>query len=168
MASNMNETFRPQAEPWLRISERLVTARRLLLLLGILVLLAVWVGLLVLVTAVPSWIPTVLIVLTLAIVGWAWWLIGRRVRSYGYVERREDLLVTSGILFRRLVVVPYGRLQLVDVVAGPVDRVFGIATVRLHTAAATTDATIPGLTPELAGALRDPLARAGETRGAGM
>jgi hypothetical protein len=107
-------------------------------------------------------------VLTLAFAGWGWWLIGRRVRSYGYVERREDLLVTSGILFRRLVVVPYGRLQLVDVVAGPVDRVFGIATVRLHTAAATTDATIPGLTPELAAALRDRLARAGESRGAGM
>ena len=168
MASNMNETFEPRAEPWLRLSEKLVIARRLMMLLGMVVLLVVWVALLVLVTGVPRWIPVLLIVLTLAFAGWGWWLIGRRVRSYGYVERREDLLVTSGILFRRLVVVPYGRLQLVDVVAGPVDRVFGIATVRLHTAAATTDATIPGLTPELAAALRDRLARAGESRGAGM
>lgn len=168
MASNMNETFEPRAEPWLRLSEKLVIARRLMMLLGMVVLLVVWVALLVLVTGIPRWIPVLLIVLTLAFAGWGWWLIGRRVRSYGYVERREDLLVTSGILFRRLVVVPYGRLQLVDVVAGPVDRVFGIATVRLHTAAATTDATIPGLTPELAAALRDRLARAGESRGAGM
>ncbi|MDQ1249803.1 MAG: uncharacterized protein QG597_4179 [Actinomycetota bacterium] len=164
----MNETFEPRAEPWLRLSEKLVIARRLMMLLGMVVLLVVWVALLVLVTGIPRWIPVLLIVLTLAFAGWGWWLIGRRVRSYGYVERREDLLVTSGILFRRLVVVPYGRLQLVDVVAGPVDRVFGIATVRLHTAAATTDATIPGLTPELAAALRDRLARAGESRGAGM
>ena len=168
MASNMNETFEPRAEPWLRLSEKLVIARRLMMLLGMVVLLVVWVALLVLVTGIPRWIPVLLIVLTLAFAGWGWWLIGRRVRSYGYVERREDLPVTSGILFRRLVVVPYGRLQLVDVVAGPVDRVFGIATVRLHTAAATTDATIPGLTPELAAALRDRLARAGESRGAGM
>ena len=168
MASNMNETFEPRAEPWLRLSEKLVIARRLMMLLGMVVLLVVWVALIVLVTGIPRWIPVLLIVLTLAFAGWGWWLIGRRVRSYGYVERREDLLVTSGILFRRLVVVPYGRLQLVDVVAGPVDRVFGIATVRLHTAAATTDATIPGLTPELAAALRDRLARAGESRGAGM
>ncbi len=168
MASNMNETFEPRAEPWLRLSEKLVIARRLMMLLGMVVLLVVWVALLLFVTAIPAWIPWLLIVLTLAFTGWGWWLIGRRVRSYGYVERREDLLVTSGILFRRLVVVPYGRLQLVDVVAGPVDRVFGIATVRLHTAAATTDATIPGLTPELAAALRDRLARAGESRGAGM
>ena len=85
-----------------------------------------------------------------------------------YVERADDLLVTSGILFRRLVVVPYGRLQLVDVVAGPLDRAFGIATVRLHTAAATTDATIPGLTPDNASGLRDRLAARGESRGAGL
>ena len=62
----------------------------------------------------------------------------------------------------------YGRLQLVDVVAGPLDRAFGIATVRLHTAAATTDATIPGLTPDRAASLRDQLVALGESRGAGM
>ena len=67
---------------------------------------------------------------------WMWWLIGRRVRSFGYAERADDLLVTSGIMFRRLVVVPYGRMQLVDITAGPLDRRLGVATVQLHTAAA--------------------------------
>ena len=95
---------------------------------------------------------------TIVLLTWLWWLIGRRVRSFGYAERADDLLVTSGILFRRLVVVPYGRMQLVDLTAGPLDRALGVATVQLHTAAATTDATIPGLPPEDAGALRDRLA----------
>ena len=75
---------------------------------------------------------------------WAWWLIGRRVRSYGYAERETDLLVVSGILIRRSIV-PYGRMQMVDLTAGPIDRWLGIATVQLHTAAATTDAAIPAL-----------------------
>jgi membrane protein YdbS with pleckstrin-like domain len=105
---------------------------------------------------------------TVLLVAWGWWLIGRRVRSYGYAERVDDLLVVHGIMFRRLVVVPYGRMQLVDLTAGPLDRALGLATVQLHTAAATTDATIPGLRPEDAASLRDRLAARGEQRSAGL
>ena len=94
--------------------------------------------------------------------------IGRRVRSYAYCERESDLLVTSGILFRRLVIVPYGRMQLVDVTAGPIDRAFGVTTVQIHTAAATTDAAIPGLVPDIAAAVRDRLAQRGESRATGL
>ena len=79
--------------------------------------------------------------------GWLWWLIGRQVRAIGYADRADDLLVVSGILFKRLVVVPYGRMQQVDVRRGPIERYLGLATVQLHTAAATTDASIPGLDP---------------------
>lgn len=105
---------------------------------------------------------------TVVLVAWGWWLIGRRVRSYGYAERVDDLLVVHGIMFRRLVVVPYGRMQLVDLTAGPLDRALGLATVQLHTAAATTDATIPGLSPEDAASLRDRLAARGEQHSSGL
>ena len=88
--------------------------------------------------------------------------------AYGYAERADDLIVVSGILVRRLVIVPYGRMQMVDLRAGPIDRWLGIATVQLHTAAATTDAAIPGLTPLEAAALRDRLAARGEARSAGL
>jgi hypothetical protein len=90
------------------------------------------------------------------------------VRSFGYAEREGDLLVVSGILVRRLVIVPYGRMQMVDLRAGPIDRWLGISTVQLHTAAATTDATIPGLLPADAADLRDRLAARGEERTAGL
>jgi membrane protein YdbS with pleckstrin-like domain len=113
-------------------------------------------------------VPAGAAALGLVLFGWAWWLIGRRVRSYAYSERGDDLLVSSGILFRRLVIVPYGRMQLVDVKAGPIDRALGITTVQLHTAAATTDASIPGLEPSIAADLRDRLARKGEGRSAGI
>ena len=70
------------------------------------------------------------------------------------------------MLYKQLVVVPYGRMQLVDVNAGPLDRRFGIATVQLHTAAATSDASIPGLLPHEAARLRDRLTALGEARSA--
>ena len=91
-----------------------------------------------------------------------------RYRAWGYLERDDDLLIRRGVLISRLSVVPYGRMQFLDVAAGPVDRWFGLATVQLHTAAAATDAHIPGLTTADAGQLRDRLASLGEARAAGL
>ena len=71
-------------------------------------------------------------------------------------------------MLRRLSVVPYGRMQFVDVTAGPIDRLFKLSTVQLHTAAASTDARIPGLPNAEAARLRDTLARLGEARAAGI
>jgi membrane protein YdbS with pleckstrin-like domain len=92
----------------------------------------------------------------------------RRYRAWGYAEREDDLLVRRGVMIRRLTVVPYGRMQFVDVTAGPVDRLFGLATVQLHTAASATDARIPGLEAAEAGRLRDQLAALGEAKAAGL
>lgn len=100
------------------------------------------------------------------LLGWLFWLVGRACRSWGYAERADDLWVRHGIFIRRLSVVPYGRMQFIDVTAGPVDRRFGIATVHLHTAAAASDAVIPGLPVDEAARLRDRLAALGEARAA--
>ncbi|WP_246007211.1 PH domain-containing protein [Actinomadura pelletieri] len=89
-------------------------------------------------------------------------------RAYGYAERADDLIVTHGVLVKRLIVVPYGRMQFVDVTAGLLERWMGIATVRMHTAAAATDATIPGLPAAEASHLRDRLAQKGEERSMGL
>ncbi len=92
----------------------------------------------------------------------------RRVRAWAYSERAEDLLVRRGVLISRLSVIPYGRMQFIDVVAGPLERLYGLATVRMHTAAAASDARIPGLGREEAARLRDHLAELGESRAAGL
>jgi uncharacterized protein len=92
----------------------------------------------------------------------------RSLRSWGYAERADDLLVRHGLLYRRLSIVPYGRMQFVDVTAGPLERLLGLATVQLHTAAAATDARIPGLTAAEAARLRDRLAALGEARAEGL
>jgi len=92
----------------------------------------------------------------------------RRVRAWAYAEREDDLLVRRGVLFSRLSVVPYGRMQFIDVTAGPVERSFGLATVRMHTAAAASDARIPGLARDEAARVRDRLTELGEAQAAGI
>jgi uncharacterized protein len=94
--------------------------------------------------------------------------LARRVAAWGYAERRDDLMVRRGVLIRRQSVVPYGRMQFIDVTAGPVERSLGLATLRMHTAAAASDARIPGLDRAQAAKLRDQLAALGEAQAAGL
>jgi uncharacterized protein len=167
--SALDDAFAPPGEAWHPVSSRLATARRITLFAFLVPVVLVGV-------IAAAFLPNgyaLPAAAGVAVVGtgvgiWATWFIGRRVRSFGYAERADDLLVTSGIMFRRLVVVPYGRMQLVDITAGPLDRALGVATVQLHTASAGTDATIPGLPPAEAAGLRDRLAALGEQRSAGL
>ncbi|WP_433329778.1 PH domain-containing protein [Spirillospora sp. CA-294931] len=98
----------------------------------------------------------------------AWIIAEMAYRAYGFAERGDDLLVMHGVFVKRLIVVPYGRMQFVDVTAGLLERWMGIATVRMHTAAAATDALIPGLPAAEAAMLRDRLAKKGEERSMGL
>ena len=112
--------------------------------------------------------PALLALLPVAGAAWSWAVIGRQVRAWGYAERADDLLVRHGVMWREIVVVPYGRMQYVDVQAGPIDRLVGIARLQLHTASAGTDAHIPGVSAEEAARLRDRLASRGEAQLAGL
>jgi len=161
----VSEPFDPPGEPWVRVSPRLATVRRIGLLVvwvppGVLLAVLLWL--------VHAWLGALAALVALLGLAWVWAVVGRTVRSWGYAERAEDLLVTRGVLRRQLVVVPYGRMQFVDVTAGPLVRRFGLATVQLHTAAAATDASIPGLVPAEAARLRDRLAARGEATAAGL
>ncbi|MFB8387328.1 PH domain-containing protein [Microbacterium sp. NPDC055910] len=124
-----------------------------MLVLG-LVLNQVWVW-------IPGGIGTALLIFTLVITP-------RQARSYGYQLRRDDLVFRRGILWQRVVAVPYGRMQLVDITHGPLDRGFGIAQLKLVTAAAATGVTIPGLTQDAAERLRNTLIDVAETRRTGL
>lgn len=93
---------------------------------------------------------------------------GRLYHSWGYAELADDLYITHGVIFRSMTVVPYGRMQVIEVESGPLERAFKLATVKLVTASASTDATIPGLAPAEANQLRDRLSELGETRNSGL
>lgn len=161
----MSDFTNSPGERWLSVSPRMTSMRM------------TEIGVLCLVVAVSTGVVAFLseqavLYVTLVVelgAGLIWmFLERRRIRSWAYCEREQELLVRRGLLFRRLSVVPYGRMQFIDVSAGPIERVFGLATVELHTAAAATDARIPGLEPEEAQRLRDQLTRLGEATLSGL
>jgi membrane protein YdbS with pleckstrin-like domain len=157
-------TIWPDDVLWRPLSGRLFWLKALSLFIGLAVMVAItasgwaldfW----------PAWVAggAIGVILLVRLL-----LLRRSLRSWGYAERADDLLVRHGLLYRRLSIVPYGRMQFVDVTAGPLERLFGLATVQLHTAAAASDATIPGLPPGEAARLRDRLAALGEARAEGL
>jgi uncharacterized protein len=157
--------FDPAGVSWQRVSPRLVTVRLISAGITLLIPAVATVGLALVTGLAGLWaLPAAV----LALAAWIAFVAPRQVRAIGYAERDDDLLIRKGLLFRTLVVVPYGRMQFVDVQAGPLDRWGGIARVQLHTASPGSDASIPGLVPAEADRLRDRLAARGEARLAGL
>ena len=81
---------------------------------------------------------------------------GRRYRSWGYRFEEDELHIRSGVWTRSHTVVPFGRVQHIDVGQGPVERRFALGTLTLHTAGTRSSAVaLPGLPFEEAGRMRD-------------
>ncbi|GAA2982465.1 membrane protein YdbS with pleckstrin-like domain [Microbacterium terrae] len=112
-----------------------------------------------------AWIPGGILSV---ILGWTLAIMPRQARAIGYQLRDDDLVFRKGILWQRFVAVPYGRMQLVDITHGPLDRGFGIAQLKLVTAAASTNVVIPGLAQSTAETLRDHLVAVAESRRTGL
>lgn len=163
----MDDLFAPPIGEWKRVSPRLSSVRRILIVTPIAVVALIAIVVIAL-TIQLWWLVALIAVVAAGGAVWGWLWAARNQASWGYAEREDDLLVTSGVMFKRLVAVPYGRMQFVDVNAGPVHRAFGIATVTLHTASAETAADIPGLPADEATRLRNRLTELGESHGAGL
>jgi len=159
------DPFDPVDVEWRPVAPALARARRIASGITFAVLALIIVG--VRMVAGQGWL-TWLLAAPLLGYALAWWMIGRQVRAWAYAERPEELLLRSGVMWRTIVVVPYGRLQYVDVEAGPLARSLGIASVQLHTASAGTNAQIPGLTSAEAARLRDRLTDRGQAQLAGL
>ena len=150
---------------WHQISRRYVTVQ--LISTGAFLALVIAVALVVWLVAGQMWIliaAGLVVVVTL----WTLAILPRQARAYGYQLRADDLVFRRGILWQRMVAVPYGRMQLVDITHGPLDRGFGIAQLKLVTAAAATGVTIPGLSQQGAEQLRDTLIDVAEMRRTGL
>ena len=79
-----------------------------------------------------------------------------RYNARGYQISADRLRVVRGLLFRHDTVVPFGRVQHIDVHQGPLDRFFGIATLTLHTAGNhNASVALPGLGEPLAREMRE-------------
>ena len=163
----MDELFAPPAYDWKRLSPNYRSLRRLTTLIFV-PLIFVIPAILVWVLTGLRWVSLIILAVAAVILLVRLALVERTWRSWGYVEREDDLYITHGVLFRTLVAVPYGRMQLVEVASGPLERAFGLATVTMKTASAETNASIPGLAPDEATRLRDRLTELGEAHASGL
>jgi membrane protein YdbS with pleckstrin-like domain len=167
------EAIDPPGISWQRVSPKYVTVRLVQWAVANLVtVLVLSLPLLLVLSGVWAWPPLWLAVgvpaAALVLAFWRILLIPRQVRAIGYAERDEDLLVRTGIFFQRTMVVPYGRMQYVDIGVGPVERGLGLCTLKLHTASPGTNARIPGLPAPEGARLREQLTARGEARLAGL
>lgn len=90
----------------------------------------------------------------------ALWLIVRvplrRYQARGYQMGADRLRVVRGLIFRSDTVVPFGRVQHIDVHQGPLERGYGLATLVLHTAGNhNASVSLPGLGRDDAMAMRE-------------
>jgi membrane protein YdbS with pleckstrin-like domain len=98
---------------------------------------------------------------------WLWhslWHPPRRYEAWGYRIDDKVLETRSGRLFQTTRLLPLNRLQHVDLQQGPLERMYGLARLELHTAGTqNASITIPGLAREDAVRLRDQLVALGGT-----
>jgi membrane protein YdbS with pleckstrin-like domain len=156
---------------WRTVSPRLITERRIpVVVLGVVAVAVLGLGVAEEAHGSASLWPLAIVAAVLAAVCVVLWffVVPRMALSWRYAEREQDLLVRRGRIMRRLTVVPYGRMQVIQVRSNPIAHRLGIATVTLVTASADTDAHIPGLPVHVAQALRDRLAAKGEALTAGL
>ena len=80
----------------------------------------------------------------------------RRYRYWGYDMGTDRLRIVRGYMYHRDVVVPFGRIQHIDVDQGPIQRRYDLATLTVHTAGnQNSTVSLPGLLHADALAMRE-------------
>jgi uncharacterized protein len=80
----------------------------------------------------------------------------RRYQARGYRMDADRLRVVRGVIFSSDTVVPFGRVQHIDVHQGPLERTYGLGTLILHTAGNhNASVSLPGISHHDALAMRE-------------
>jgi hypothetical protein len=113
------------------------------------------------------------VILTRSETGNPWWALGggillililaallftanKSFANMGYALRKHDLVFRKGWLFEKLHIVPLKKIQHCLVKRGPLERKFGLASLKIFTAGGTgADITLGGLTQQEAERLKD-------------
>ena len=108
----------------------------------------------------PVWVPLAAAVFVVALIGLAAVLQTMSVRHLGYLVREHDLTLRRGVIVRITSTIPYNRVQHVGIDRGPIERLYGLATLQLRSAGGVIG--ISGLTTSDANRLKELVAtRAG-------
>ena len=143
------------------VSPRLVPARYVASITGYVIWVLLIAGAIVAAVLTDLWWLAPIGVLPLIILLQSLLLTPRRVRAIGYLDAQEDLTIASGIMFRSVHTIPYGRVQSVKIDEGPVDRRYGLAKLTVSTASGGSTVVLPGLPKQEAERLRAMLTERG-------
>lgn len=81
-------------------------------------------------------------------------------KYYGYALREKDILYRRGYIVNRVTVIPFNRIQHASISRSFLDKIFGIASLKIYTAGGSgSDISIPGLLPDLAKQLNQALSK---------
>jgi membrane protein YdbS with pleckstrin-like domain len=112
--------------------------------------------------ALPGPTGSATVVVGLAGAGLVWWLPRLAYDAWRYELTRSTLELRRGVVVRSHTAIPYFRVQHIDITRSPIERALGLSQLVVRTAAATTDARLPGIAVADAEQLRDViLARTG-------
>ncbi|WP_245822696.1 PH domain-containing protein [Brachybacterium avium] len=127
------------------VSTSLIPARYVAGIIGYVIWVLMIAGLITAAALSGMWWIAALGLLPLLILLQSLLLTPRRVRAIGYLDAEEDLTIASGIMFRSVHTIPYGRVQSVKIDEGPVDRRYGLAKLTVSTANGASTVVLPGL-----------------------
>ncbi len=100
----------------------------------------------------PIWVPLVIGAVLLTLTALSAWLQRLEVAHIGYLVREKDFSYRHGVISRSVATVPFARVQHVSIDRGPLDRLFGLASLEMRTAGA--DISVPGIDTETAARLK--------------
>ncbi|OBP13744.1 hypothetical protein A5320_17665 [Rheinheimera sp. SA_1] len=100
------------------------------------------------------WVVTALVFLA----SWCW--LPLQIRHQRFLLRTQDFLLQSGVLWRKAVLIPLQRVQHVSISQGPLQKRFGLATLKVYTAGGLdAEASLADIEHQLAQALSEQLSR---------
>jgi uncharacterized protein len=76
----------------------------------------------------------VIVPMLLLMAYFVWSVPKRRYARWGYDMSNDRLRISQGYMFHSDTIVPLGRIQHIDVDQGPIQRIYDLATLSLHTA----------------------------------
>lgn len=115
----------------------------------------------------PEKLRTVFMFLPLVpglLAAWLWPLAVAQARVKRFALREHDIALRTGVFFQKTIILPLSRVQHAEVSEGPLQRRFGLASLKLFTAGGTSvDLQIDGLEKERAEKLREFILKRAET-----
>lgn len=89
-------------------------------------------------------IPSIIAILLLCLFI-LWWTV-KAIKRTGLALREHDFVLQTGVFWRKITVVPFNRIQHIELHRGPLERKFNLATIKLYTAGGSgVDLAVSGL-----------------------